>query len=189
MLPLRLTVHNTTLSADERADIRARMERLQRYYDRITDCRVTVTVPQRRRRTDRKLYGVRVALTVPMGSLVVDRQPRQTLATALDDAFQAARRRLQDHARRMGGFQKAHGPPPVGRVVEWFPLAGYGFIETSDGDRFYFDGRAVTGNAAGRLDVGTAVRFEAEQGRRGPQASTVTITRARWRARPEAALA
>jgi ribosomal subunit interface protein len=189
MQPLRLAVHNTTLTPDMRTDIRQRVERLQRYYDRITDCRVRVEVPQRRRRTDRRLYGVRLALTVPLGSIVIDRQPRQTLDTALDDAFRAARRRLQDHARRMAGTQKAHGLPTVGRVVEWFPLAGYGFIEEANGERFYFDARAVIGGAVGRLDVGTTVRFETEAGRRGPQASSVTVTRARWRARPEGALA
>jgi cold shock CspA family protein/ribosome-associated translation inhibitor RaiA len=179
MVPLRLAVHNTELSPEARTDIRQRVERLARYYDRIIQCRVTVGVPQRRRRTDRKLYGVRLALTVPLGSIVIDRQPRQTLETALDDAFQAGRRRLQDHARRMQGTQKAHTAPSFGRVVEWFALAGYGFLETKDGERVYFDAHAVTGRAAGRLDVGTTVRFEASDGERGPQASTVTITRAR----------
>lgn len=181
MVPLRLAVHNTELSPEARDDIRKRVERLQRFYPRITDCRVTIESPQRRRRTDRKLYGVRVALAVPLGSIAIDRQPRQALDTALDDAFQAARRRLQDHSRRMRGAQKAHSPTALGQVVEWFPLAGYGFLETEGGDRYYFDGRAVSGNAAGRLDVGTTVRFEAGEGERGPQASTVTVTRAhRW---------
>jgi len=101
MLPLRLAVHNTRLSPEQRADIRRRAIYLQRYYDRITDVRVTVEVPQRRRRTDRELYSVHVALTVPLGAIAIDRQPRRALTTALDDAFQAARRRLQDYGRRM----------------------------------------------------------------------------------------
>ena len=101
MLAPRLAVHNTTLSPVERADIRRRAIYLQRYYDRITDVRVTVEVPQRRHRTDRELYSVHVALAVPLGAIAIDRQPRRGLTTALDDAFQAARRRLQDYARRM----------------------------------------------------------------------------------------
>lgn len=108
MVPLRLAVHNTELSSQARAGIRQRVDRLQRFYSRITSCRVTIEVPQRRHRTDRKLYGARLALTVPLGPIVIDRQPRQTLETALDEAFQAARRRLQDHARRMRGDEKAH---------------------------------------------------------------------------------
>jgi ribosome-associated translation inhibitor RaiA/cold shock CspA family protein len=183
MLPLRLAIHNTTLSPEARADIRRRVESLRRYFDRITSCRVTVEVPQRRRRTDRKLYGVRVALTVPLGSIAIDRQPRQTLETALDDAFQAARRRLQDHARRMRGAQKAHGEPSLGRVVEWYAGPGYGFLETKAGERFYFDARSVLGGAAARLDVGSNVRFAPGEGDRGPQATSVALTRARSWAR------
>jgi ribosome-associated translation inhibitor RaiA len=111
MVPLRLAVHNTELAPRARSDIRERVERLARFYDRITTCRVTIEVPQHRRRTDHTLYGVRLALTVPLGSIVIDRQPRRALATALDDAFSAARRRLQDHARRIRGDKKAHSRP------------------------------------------------------------------------------
>src|SRR3990172_3520647 len=81
MVTLRMTVRNAELSPEARADIRQRVERLRHYYDRITNCRVTIEVPQRRRRTDRKLYGVRLALTVPLGSIAIDRQPRRTLET------------------------------------------------------------------------------------------------------------
>jgi cold shock CspA family protein/ribosome-associated translation inhibitor RaiA len=188
MVPLRLAVHHATLTLEDRADVRRRVTRLEHFHPRLTDCRVTITVPQRRHRTDRRLYRVRLVLSVPLGTLVIDRQPSQTLKTALDDAFQAARQRLQDHARRMQGTKKTHRAPALGRVVEWFPLSGYGYLETRDGGRFYFDARAVVGGAAEQLDVGTAVRFEAAEGERGPQASTVAVTRSRpWtRAREEA---
>jgi ribosome-associated translation inhibitor RaiA len=100
MLPLRLAVHHTDLPPDVRADIQRRVVRLQRWYPRIISCRVTIEVPQRRRRTDRELYRARLALSVPQGIITIDRQPRQTLDTALDDVFGAARRRLLDYARR-----------------------------------------------------------------------------------------
>lgn len=106
MVPLRLAVHNATLTPEDRADVHRRVARLERFYTRITGCRVTVAVPQRRRRTDRKLYRVRLVLTVPQGTIAVDRQPGRTLKTALDDAFQAARRRLQDYARQLPGRDK-----------------------------------------------------------------------------------
>ena len=108
MLPLQITVHNATLSPAAEADIRRRVERLSRYYDRIMSSRVTVDVPQGRRRTDAQLYGVRIDVTVPGGEIVVNRQPRARLETALDGAFQAMRRRLQDYARRQRGSVKVH---------------------------------------------------------------------------------
>jgi cold shock CspA family protein len=179
MMPLRIVVHNTTLDPDARADVRGRVDHLGRFYPRIQSCRVTIDAPQRRRRTDRLLYGIRLVLTVPQGQIAIARQPRRTLTTALDEAFQAARRRLQDHARRLRGAQKAHALPARGRVTEWYPLAGYGFIETAEGDRYYFDGRAVLDEAADRLDVGSTVRFAPGQGERGPQATSLAPLRSR----------
>lgn len=102
MVRLRLAVHNTALNQPERAAIDRRVRRLERLFGRMTDCRVTIDVPQRRRRTDRTRYHVRLALSVPLGAIAIDRQPRETLRTALDDAFRAARRRLRDYADRLG---------------------------------------------------------------------------------------
>ena len=100
MMQLRLAVHNTDLPPDIRAQIGRRVGRLQRWYPRLISCRVTIEVPQRRRRTDRELYRVRLALSVPQGFISIDRQPREALDTALDEVFRAARRRLLDYAQR-----------------------------------------------------------------------------------------
>ena len=110
MLPLQITLHHTTLSPDVERQVRARAERLARYYDRIAACRVTVDVPQTRRHSDAKRYGVRIALTVPGGKTVISRQPRADLMTEVQRAFDAARRRLQDRARHLRGEVKHHEP-------------------------------------------------------------------------------
>ena len=107
---VRIVTHNAELPPEAQADVRARVERLGHYYHRIVSCRVAVDVPQRRTRTDAGLYGVRIALKVPGGEVVVNHQPRENLATALDSAFNAARRRLQDYARRQRGAVKVHAP-------------------------------------------------------------------------------
>lgn len=175
MLPLQIAVHNTELSPDVEASIRQRVDRLSRYYDRIMSCRVTIDLPQHRRHTDAALYGVRIDLTVPGGEIVVTHQPREELVTALDGAFKAIRRRVQDYARRQRGAVKAHEPQPLGRVAEFYPLAGYGFLETPDSRRIYFDKNSVLNAAFDRLDVGTEVRFTEEEGEKGPQATTVVV--------------
>jgi ribosome-associated translation inhibitor RaiA len=108
MLPLVLAVHNAELPPDAERDIRRRVEWLSRYYDGLVSCRVTIDLPQSRHRSDGMLYGVRIDVTVPGGELLVDRQPREELVTALDAAFKAMRRRLQDYARRQRGAVKVH---------------------------------------------------------------------------------
>lgn len=172
MLPIQISLRNLSLSPEVEADIRERAAGLRLYDDRIMGCRVTVEVPNRRHR-EGSLHHVRIDLTVPGGELVVRRRPHEDLRTAVQIAFNAARRRLQDYARRRRGAVKAHEPQPTARVAEYYPLGGYGFLETVDGRKIYFDAHSVVDGGFDRLDVGTEVRFTEEAGDKGPQASTV----------------
>ncbi|HYL22408.1 MAG TPA: HPF/RaiA family ribosome-associated protein [Gemmatimonadales bacterium] len=176
MLPIQISLRNLTLSPEVEADIRERAAGLRLYDDRILGCRVTVEVPNRRHR-EGSLHHVRIDLTIPGGELVVRRRPHEDLRTAVQIAFNAARRRLQDYARRRRGAVKAHEPRPTARVAEYYPLGGYGFLETVDGRKIYFDAHSVVDGGFDRLDVGTEVRFTEEAGDKGPQASTVVPRR------------
>src|ERR687891_330873 len=85
-LPLQIAVRNTTLSREMRQIVRRRANKLNRYYDRVTACRVMVEIPQRHRIGTPIGYNVRVDLTVPGGELVVKRQPRAALRAAVKAA-------------------------------------------------------------------------------------------------------
>lgn len=97
------------------AKVRERAARLERYHDHIIGCRVMIDAPHRRHHRG-NLYHVSIDLTVPGGELVVTREPpehhaHEDLYVAIRDAFDAAQRRLEDHARRQRGAVKAHEPP------------------------------------------------------------------------------
>jgi cold shock CspA family protein len=94
---------------------------------------------------------------------------------AIDDAFKAAGRRLQDYARRQRGDIKGRALLPEARVSKLLPQEGYGFLTSDDGREIYFHKNSVLGRAFPRLKVGTTVRFAEEAGEKGPQASTVHI--------------
>jgi cold shock CspA family protein/ribosome-associated translation inhibitor RaiA len=178
MLPIQISLRNLTLSPDMEADIRERAAGLRLYDDRLMGCRVTVEVPNRRHHAGSR-HSVRIDLTVPGGELVVRRRPHEDVRTAVQIAFNAARRRLQDYARRRRGAVKVHEPQPIARVAQYHPLGGYGFLETADGRRIYFDAHSVVDGGFGRLAVGMEVRFTEEEGDKGPQASTVVPHRRR----------
>lgn len=72
---------------------------------------------------------------------------------------------------------KAHEPPAEARVVERYPDAGYGFLETPDERRIYFHQNSVLKGLFRRLTPGSVVRFVEEQGDKGPQARTVSVVR------------
>jgi ribosome-associated translation inhibitor RaiA len=122
-LPLQIAVRGFELEGWTEALIRKCAEKLEQYHDRVTGIRVMVEVPQRQM-GEPIMYNVRFDITVPGGELVVKRQPHPELHTAIQRAFDATRRRLQDYVRRQRGDVKAHASPrrrdrrrPRGNVV------------------------------------------------------------------------
>jgi cold shock CspA family protein len=154
---------------------------LERLSDRITGCHVVVAQPHRHHREGR-LYSVRVDVVVPGGEIVVNRDQHLDHAhadvyVALRDAFLAARRRLEDHMRRMRGAEKAHQPRARGRITQLFPLQGYGFLATPDGREIYFHRHAISDQDFRMADVGSPVYYTVVVGDEGPPAAAVHLER------------
>ena len=178
-LPVQISFRGVPSTEAIETNVRTHAARLDRYYDHIMGCRVMIESPHRRHHQG-KLYHVRIDLTVPGGELVVSREPTEHHAyedvyVAIRDAFDAARRRLEDHARRQRGAVKAHDARPVARVCKLFPTEGYGFVETPGGRELYFHRNSVLDDGFDRLEIGSSVEFAEEPGEQGPQASTVRI--------------
>jgi hypothetical protein len=116
--------------------------KLETYYRPIIDCRVLVEFAERHHRAGNH-YHVRIDLDLPGGSVTVDRQASARLTlrreealkttkgsesdaghrygrVAVREAFDIARRRLQDYARRQRGIVKTRGVPrrPARRGAE-----------------------------------------------------------------------
>ena len=106
VLPVLIVVRDVVLSPDMEADIRERATALRSYFDRVQGCRVTVERPTHRHRSG-ALHRVQVDLVVPGGELVVRRRPHEDVRTAVQIAFNAARRRLREYGRRRRGVVKA----------------------------------------------------------------------------------
>jgi ribosomal subunit interface protein len=171
--PLQITARDVSLSEAAKTDIRSKAAGLETYYDRLTGCRVVVEGPGQHHR--RGPYTVRIDLNVPGSELVVDHQADEDLYVAIRDAFDAARRRLEDYVRRQRGDVKSHEEACRARVSRLFPEAGYGFLETPDGREIYFHRNSVLHPGFGCLTLGTEVRFSEEVGDKGPQASAVAV--------------
>ncbi len=85
---------------------------LERSCHRITGCRVLVEAPHRHHRNGRPCH-VRIDVTIPGSELAVGRDAvrngsRQSVHVAIHDAFDAARRILQDVSQRRRGETKRH---------------------------------------------------------------------------------
>lgn len=178
-IPVQIVFRDMKPSPGVEANIRARVDKLERFYDRIMSCRIVV---EQRHRHGHKgnTFHVRIDVKVPNDELVASRAPAQHHAhedayVAIRDAFDAIRRQVEDYVRRQRGDIKTHETPPHGRVVELYPGAEYGRIETLDGKQIYFHRNSVVDGDFAKLQIGTEVRFTEEVGELGPQASTVHV--------------
>src|SRR3990172_13116427 len=108
-LPMQIVFRNMEPSAAVEAKVRARVDKLEQYYDRIMSCRVVVE--QRHRHAHQgNQFHVRIDLKVPNGELVASRDPPEQQAhedvyVAVRDGFDAIRRQLEDYRseeRRVG---------------------------------------------------------------------------------------
>ncbi|MDE2342491.1 MAG: HPF/RaiA family ribosome-associated protein, partial [Betaproteobacteria bacterium] len=134
--------------------------------------RVTVGIIQKHKHQG-KLFNVRVDLTVPGSEIVVNRDKAEDVHVAIRDAFDAARRQLEQYSRRIRGDVKTHEPEARGKVARLFPEQGYGFIEKDDGTELYFHRYNCVHPAFDQLQVGDGVRFLEEAGSDGLQANRV----------------
>lgn len=154
------------------------IERLERFFGRVTACRVVISKPQGRRRHG-DLYAVAVRLTLPGGQEVhATRNPTQNHAhedahVAIRDVFAAARRQLQDKARKLRGDVKAHEGPPEAIITTLVAESDYGFLEAEDGHEVYFHKNSVADDGFDKLSIGARVTYSETRGEKGPQATYV----------------
>lgn len=172
----QITLKDISHSEAIETKIKEKVAKLEQFNDRIMGCRVSVESPQRRQHQG-KIFSVRIDLTVPGKELVVNKVEHVDLYVAIRDAFDAATRRLEEHSRKIRGDVKSHEETPRGRVTKLFPDDGYGFIETSDGREIYFHRNSVIEPSFERLAEGASVIFLEEQGKKGPQAVRVAMSR------------
>jgi cold shock CspA family protein len=176
-----LIFHDVDRSAWVETYILDRVQRLERFADGITSCRVTLTQEQASHHKGNR-YSVMVeARTPPNHDLaakkakVIHDMPQQ-LPALINLAFGAVERQLKKTAQMRRGEVKHHGNGEAHGVVEKLFDEGYGFLRVLEDDRqVYFHRNSVLHDDFERLAVGTEVRFTPQEGDDGPQASSVQI--------------
>jgi ribosomal subunit interface protein len=104
----RLTIKTRDLSLTEPIEtlVRERAEKLERFYDRLHGCAVTLSGPGNRHKNGGP-YNVQIDLAVPGSDLVVKRQQEADLQVALREAFDAAERQLLARVEQKRAVRRA----------------------------------------------------------------------------------
>lgn len=181
--PLQIRFHGLERSPILAELIEERVAGLEHHFPHVTDCTVAVERSHHRKNKGDTLR-VSIEIRVPGKEIVVSReQPLDVTHAdsqiALKDAFDAAKRRLQDYARRIRGDVKSHDNPyHAGRVSRIYHQEGFGFIENGNQREIYFHENSVIKGSFENLVRGSKVRFVEEAGDNGPQASSVFALKA-----------
>jgi len=184
-IPLEIVFHNLPSSPTVEAEIRERVDKLDRLYEHLIGCRVAVEQLHRRHQTG-NLYDVHIELRMPGHELAITHEPHRArekfanpdLGVALRTAFQTAERCLIEFKRRQQGDVKVHADFLAGQVSQLYPEEDHGFVLTPGG-QLYFHRNSLVNRDFDRLQVGDKVHYIETVGDTGPIASKV------WRAEGE----
>lgn len=190
ILPVQTSFRNMDPSPAVTTRIEEEVAKLDRYFDRITSCRVMVEAPHRHHRRG-EAFHIRIELGVPGKELVVNHAPKirpeleevhknqeieaphKDIYVAIQHSFQAMRRQLKDYVRCLRKEIKTHEPLPHARISKLFPKENYGFLQTPDGREIYFHRNSLVNLSYEHLRIGEEVIYSEEAGEKGPQATGV----------------
>lgn len=173
--PLQITFRDIEPSEALDAHIHDKAEKLETFFQPIMSCRVVLEVPHQHKHQG-KVFKVRIDIGVPGSEIVVNRDAHEDVYVALRDAFDAARRQLDDYSRRLRRETKTHDREFIGEVVRLYPDEGYGFLRRPDGEERYFSADNLVNVRLEQLGEGDAVKFiEDMSAAEGPQAKRVSV--------------
>ncbi|MDO9191093.1 MAG: HPF/RaiA family ribosome-associated protein, partial [Sulfurimicrobium sp.] len=113
---LQILFRNMPQSDAVETHIREKVEKLESFYSNIIGTKASVEIAGKHKHQG-NLFNVRLDITVPGSELVVNRDMHEDVYVALRDAFDAAKRQLEDYARRQRGDVKAHEGELHGHVA------------------------------------------------------------------------
>ncbi|OGT00002.1 MAG: ribosomal subunit interface protein [Gallionellales bacterium RIFCSPLOWO2_12_FULL_59_22] len=108
-IPMQITIRDVDHSEALEAHIRDKAKKLDEHFDHVMSCRVVVDAPHKHHHQG-KQFNVRIDLGVPGSEIVVNRNHADDVYVALRDAFDAAKRQLEEYACRLHCNVKAHQP-------------------------------------------------------------------------------
>ncbi len=112
MIPMQITWRDIDKSDAIEASVREHAQKLDQFCDHIMSCRVVIEAPHHHKHKG-NIYHVSIDITAPGKEIAISRDPakhqaHEDIYVTIRDAFDAARRQLQDYVRKQRGDVKKH---------------------------------------------------------------------------------
>lgn len=181
--PPEITYRNVNKSAAIDALIHEKIAKLERLCGYINSCHITVEKMHNHPRGNSP-YRVLIDLRLPPShelvaesNLAVKNQYAQ-LDTVIRDAFSKMERQLKTQTRQQRESEKTRSGSASDTnalVIRLFREQDYGFLKTMEGEDIYFHRNSVLHGDFDRLEIGTGVHVDVEEGDEGLQATSLKI--------------
>jgi ribosome-associated translation inhibitor RaiA/cold shock CspA family protein len=186
-VPVEIAFHNIESLPWAEEEIRTRIKKLEKIYDRLTSCRVRVD--QRNRNPTGTIPPVvRIEMGIPgRKDLVVSHEPDHLqrkfqapdLRNAIHEAFRIAEDRLVElKNQRQGRTREPQHDAEnqfLGQIAELRPEGEFGFLLTKEGGLLYFHRNSLLSGDFDRLRQGDEVYYVEDVGDTGPTAIKVRV--------------
>jgi ribosome-associated translation inhibitor RaiA/cold shock CspA family protein len=187
-VPLEIAFHNIDSSSWAEDQIRARVAKLEKLYDRLVSCRVRVD-QRNTNQTGTIPPVVHIELGIPgRKDLVVSHEPDHLqhkfqapdLHNAINEAFRIAEDRLASfkdklQRRSKDGLYSDAENQFLGQVAEITPAEDFGFLMTKEGGLLYFHRNSLLSGDFDALQHGDELYYVETMGDTGPIASKVRV--------------
>lgn len=174
-IPLQITFHNIKNSEAVGKYIQEKVQKLNDIYSDIASCRVVVEMPHKHHSQGNQ-FAVHIDFGVSGHQVVVNQEHHEDVYIALRDAFDTAKRQLEDYVQQLRGEIKDHAPEYTGYVSKIFQKEGFGFIMGDDGTERYFHRDNVKNPDFEHVMEGDEVKFIEDTIAERPQAKRVSIS-------------
>ena len=111
---LQITVRDMDHSPALDEHIREAVAKLEQFFSPITSCRVVAEAPHKHHHQGRQ-FMVRIDIAVPGKEIVVNHEHSEDIYVALRDAFDAAKRQLENYSRKRRGETRSGARRNAGR--------------------------------------------------------------------------
>jgi ribosome-associated translation inhibitor RaiA/cold shock CspA family protein len=186
-VPIEIAFHNMDSIPWAEKEIRTRIAKLEKIYDRLVACRVRVD-----QRNDNVSHTIPPVVRIEMGipgrkDLVVSHEPdylqhkfqSPDLHNAINEAFRIAEDQLAEYKTQLQDRMREplrHGEGEAfGQIADIDPQGDFGFILTSTGSMLYFHRNSVLSGNFEEFRRGTQVHYVEDVGDTGPTASKVRV--------------
>jgi cold shock CspA family protein/ribosome-associated translation inhibitor RaiA len=186
-VPVEIAFHNLASDTWAEKEIRARVAKLEKIYDRLTTCRVRVD--QRASNANGTIPPVvHIELGIPgHKDIVVSHEPDHLqrkfqspdLHNAINEAFRIAEDRLVEfkNQRQRRTKEPLHDAENqfLGQVADMPPGEDFAFLLTKEGSLLYFHRNSLLSGDFDALKRGDEVYYVEEAGDTGPTAAKVRL--------------